>query len=56
MTRDNLASMRVDNTCADAFPALFGFQPSPLEAVAPAYLRGTATRSRYQRYRVGAGR
>jgi len=56
MTRDNLASMSVDNTCADAFPAFFGFQPSPLEAVAPSYLPGTATRSRYQRYRVGAGR
>jgi len=56
MTRDNLASMRVDNTCADPFPALFGFEPSPLEAVAPAYLTGAITRSRYQRYRVGAGR
>ena len=56
MTRDNLASMSVDNTCADAFPALFGFEPSPLEAVAPAYLTNANTRERYQRYRHVAGR
>lgn len=56
MTRDNLASMSVDNTCDDAFPAIFGFQPSPLEAVAPLYLAGANTRDRYQRYRNVAGR
>jgi NADH dehydrogenase len=56
MTRDNLASMSVDNTCADPFPALFGFRPSPLEAVAPLYLTGADTRARYQRYRDVAGR
>jgi NADH dehydrogenase len=56
MTRDNLASMSVDNTCADAFPAIFGFEPAPLEAVAPLYLAGASTRSRYQRYRHAAGR
>jgi len=56
MTRDNLASMSVDNTCGDPFPAIFGFTPSPLEAVAPLYLAGANTRSRYQRYRNVAGR
>jgi len=56
MTRDNLASMSVDNVCADRFPALFGFAPAPLEAVAPSYLTGAHTRSRYQRYRHVAGR
>jgi len=56
MTRDNLASMSVDNTCGDPFPAIFGFTPSPLEAVAPLYLAGANTRSRYQRYRNAAGR
>jgi NADH dehydrogenase len=56
MTRDNLASMQVDNTCADPFPALFGFRPSPLEAVAPLYLTRADTRERYQRYRHFAGR
>jgi uncharacterized protein YbjT (DUF2867 family) len=56
MTRDNLASMSVDNTCDEPFPALFGFRPSPLEAVAPLYLGGASTRERYQRYRHVAGR
>lgn len=56
MTRDNLASMSVDNTCDGAFPAVFGFKPSPLEAVAPLYLDGAHTRERYRRYRNAAGR
>jgi NADH dehydrogenase len=56
MTRDNLASMSVDNTCADPFPALFGFRPTPLEAVAPQYLTRAETRERYSRYRNAAGR
>jgi uncharacterized protein YbjT (DUF2867 family) len=56
MTRDNLASMSVDNTCDEPFPALFGFAPSALEAVAPLYLAGANTRERYQRYRHVAGR
>ncbi|HZZ91572.1 MAG TPA: complex I NDUFA9 subunit family protein [Usitatibacter sp.] len=56
MTRDNLASMSVDNTCDEPFPVLFGFKPTPLEAVAPLYLAGASTRERYQRYRHVAGR
>ena len=56
MTRDNLASMSVDNVCADPFPTLFGFQPAPLEAIAPAYLTNANTRERYGRYRHVAGR
>jgi NADH dehydrogenase len=57
MTRDNLASMSVDNICTQPFPALFGFEPAPLEAVAPVYFAGTsAARSRYPRYRYTAGR
>ena len=57
MTRDNLASMSVDNICSQPFPALFGFEPTPLEVVAPVYFRGaSAARSRYPRYRHTAGR
>lgn len=55
MTRDNLKSMSVANVCGGNFPD-FGFEPAPLEAVAPAYLRGTDSRSRYDRYRHYAGR
>ena len=56
MTRDNLASMRVDNVSAEPFPALFGFQPSPVEAVLPDYLTDNVSRARYSRYRNVAGR
>ena len=56
MTRDNLASMRVDNVCADPWPAQLGFQPSSLEAVVPEYLAPVASRAKYQRYRYFAGR
>ncbi|MFO1281269.1 MAG: complex I NDUFA9 subunit family protein [Burkholderiales bacterium] len=42
MSRDNLASMRVDNVCACPFPPEFGFAPAALEALAPAWLRPEA--------------
>lgn len=56
MTRDNLASMRVDNVCADPWPAQLGFQPSSLEAVVPEYMAQATRRTRYSRYRHFAGR
>jgi len=56
MTRDNLRSMQRDNTCSAAFPATFGFAPSPLEAVVPGYLAARDSRARYGRYRYLAGR
>jgi NADH dehydrogenase len=56
MTRDNLRSMSVDNVCASPFPQVFGFEPATLEAVAPQYLSGATSRSRYNQYRHSAGR
>ena len=56
MTRDNLASMRVDNVCADPWPGELGFQPSSLEAVVPEYMAPVTSRARYQRFRHFAGR
>ncbi len=56
MTRDNLRSLGVDNVATQPFPAEFGFQPSPLEAVVPEYLAGSGARARYDRYRYNAGR
>jgi NADH dehydrogenase len=58
ITRDNLRSMSVDNVCAGPFPAIFGFEPAPLEAVAPQYLvwDTQTTRGRYARFRHHAGR
>jgi len=56
MTRDNLKSMSVDNVCEGPFPAVFGFQPSPIEAVVPDYLAGRNARARYNLFRYRAGR
>jgi uncharacterized protein YbjT (DUF2867 family) len=56
MTRDNLASMRVDNVCADPWPEDLGFQPSSLEAVVPEYMAPVTSRARYPRFRHFAGR
>ena len=56
MTRDNLASMRVDNVCADPWPEQLGFQPASLEAVVPEYMAPVASRAKYPRYRHFAGR
>lgn len=56
MTRDNLRSMQVDNVSSSDFPAIFGFRPSSLEAVVPAYLAPSGARAGYSRFRHYAGR
>jgi len=54
MSRDNYNSMKVDSVSNNAFP--FSIQPTPLEAIAPVYLRGVFPRSRYSWFRYKAGR
>ncbi len=54
MSRDNYRSMQVPNTTDEPLP--FGFQATPLEAVAPVYLKGYFPRSRYSEFRYYAGR
>jgi uncharacterized protein YbjT (DUF2867 family) len=55
LTRDNLLSMSVPNTCEGEFP--FGLQPQALEAVAPLYLAPTtAPRDRFLQLRFRARR
>ncbi|HWQ40033.1 MAG TPA: complex I NDUFA9 subunit family protein [Burkholderiales bacterium] len=56
MTRDNLASMKVDNVCDCAFPAAFGLEPTPLEAVAPTYLAQHGPKARLNQLRLRARR
>jgi uncharacterized protein YbjT (DUF2867 family) len=54
MSRDNYWSMQVPNVSAEPLP--FGVQATPLEAVAPVYLKGVYPRSRYSEFRYHAGR
>ena len=56
MTRDNALSMQVDNICDGPFPEVFGFAPTPLEAVAPVYIGNATPRARYRWFRVRARR
>jgi len=56
MSRDNVVSMEKDSVCACDFPAIFGFAPAALEAVAPEYLSATAARSRFNGLRAQSGR
>jgi NADH dehydrogenase len=55
-TYDNYLSSQVDNVCAHNDLPDLGIHPTALEAVAPAYLSGTDSRSRYDEWRRGAGR
>jgi NADH dehydrogenase len=54
MSRDNFNSMKVDSVSSSPLP--FSIQPTPLESVAPVYLRGSSPRSRYSWFRYKAGR
>jgi NADH dehydrogenase len=54
LSRDNVASMKVDSVTAEALP--FGLAATPLDAVAPVYLQGFYPRSRYSVFRYYAGR
>lgn len=56
LTRDNLRSMERDSVCGCAFPPLFGFAPTALEAVAPDWLAPAARVSRFDTYRIRSGR
>lgn len=54
MSHDNYLSMKVDNVCDCAFPEVFGFTPSALEALAPLYMAGGMPRARYRWLRFRA--
>ena len=54
LSRDNYNSMKIDNVCDGPFPPVFGFSPSPLNAVVPSYLLDNAPRARSRSFRFRA--
>ncbi|ASU37348.1 NAD-dependent dehydratase [Herbaspirillum sp. meg3] len=56
MSRDNLASMRVDNITDGPIAAELGITPTALEAIAPRYLAGVHMQQQMDAYRSGARR
>jgi NADH dehydrogenase len=55
MSRDNLRSMRVDNVVSGV-PLPFGLEPTPLEAIAPAYIGSSNLRARFYPLRTSSRR
>ena len=51
LTRDNLASMRVDSVCNCPYPAVFGGPARAMEAVVPTYLSRAAQVDSFSAYR-----
>lgn len=56
LTRDNVRSMEVPSVTNQPFPAVFGIEPSALEAIAPEYLNNRTQRGAYDRFRSSAAR
>lgn len=56
MSRDNIRSMSLDSVSQQPFPAVFGVEPTALEAVIPEYLVDSTSRGAYDRFRSSAAR
>ena len=56
MSQDNLRSMEVDSVCGPGCKAPAGWNPEPLEAVAPLYLLDSGDAAQFAEYRSRAGR
>jgi uncharacterized protein YbjT (DUF2867 family) len=55
-TFDNYLSLLQDSVCKEPFPQVFGFAPTPLEVIAPAYLANKQSRRRLDGFRKAARR
>jgi NADH dehydrogenase len=56
ISRDNLDSMKVDNVLSAPLAPELGIEPASIETIAPVYLTGASTRSRFDTFRASAGR
>ncbi len=56
MSRDNLDSMKTPAVASGPMAPELGIEPASIEAIAPMYLTGSSTRSRFNTFRGSAGR
>ncbi len=56
LSRDNLASLKVDSVATEPFAPELGVVPVAMEAIVPGYLAGQSPRERYMQLRDRAGR
>jgi uncharacterized protein YbjT (DUF2867 family) len=56
MSRDNLDSMKTPNIASGPMSPELGIEPASIEAIAPMYLTGASSRSRFNTFRASAGR
>ena len=56
MSADNVRSMEIDSVCSGYCKVPPGWNPEPLEAVAPLYLLGSGDTAQFDDYRSRAGR
>ena len=56
MSRDNLDSMKTPAVASGPMAPELGIEPASIEAIAPMYLTGSSTRSRFNTFRASAGR
>jgi uncharacterized protein YbjT (DUF2867 family) len=56
MSRDNLDSMKAPNVASGPMAPELGIDPASMDAIAPMYLTGLSSRSRFNAFRANAGR
>jgi uncharacterized protein YbjT (DUF2867 family) len=56
MSRDNLDSMKTPNVASGPMAPELGIDPASMDAIAPMYLTGLSSRSRFNAFRANAGR
>jgi uncharacterized protein YbjT (DUF2867 family) len=56
ISRDNLDSMKMPSVLSGPLAPELGIEPASIETIAPVYLTGASTRSRFNTFRANAGR
>jgi NADH dehydrogenase len=56
MSRDNLDSMKTPAVASGPMAPELGIEPASIEVIAPMYLTGASSRSRFNTFRASAGR